>query len=60
MQPAYSTASADWAVQFFFAITPRFTQTGVVVPVKDSSMDQIELLNHLLYLKQFDWVQTID
>ena len=33
----------------------------VVVPVRVWSMGQIELfINHLLYLKSFNWVQTND
>ena len=33
---------------------------GVVVSVRVSSVDQIELFNHLLYLKLLNYVQTND
>ena len=31
---------------------------GVVVPVRDRSMGQIEIFNHFLYMKLFNCVQT--
>ena len=37
-------------------ITPRSTLLGVVVPVRVPSMGQIELFNHLVYLKPFNYV----
>ena len=49
----------------FITITPRSTLTGVVVSVRVSSIDQIELFNYLLkiiiisYLKPFSYVEIV-
>ena len=41
-------------------LLPDPLEPGVVVLVRISSMDQIELFNHLLYLIPFNCVQTND
>ena len=45
---------------FIISITPRSTLTRVAVPIKVLSVGQIEIFNHLLYLKPFNYVQTIN
>ena len=47
-------------MQSLYSTTPAGKDTGVVVPVRVPSIGQIELFNRLLYLKQFNCVQTND
>ena len=44
----------------FIAITSRFNLVRVIVPFRVSSIGQIEICTHLLYLKPFNCVQTND
>ena len=55
-----SPKAFETVVYPFIAITLCSTLAGVVAPVRVSSMGQIELFNHLWYLKPFSCRQTND
>ena len=50
----------EWGVLLHCHYSQVHSDPGVVVPVRVLSMSQIELFNHLFYLKPFNCVQTVN